>query len=67
MSFSPESFEKKLKELNMSQQSIQTLSQWVVHNRKHAKTIVEAWHKEVISGKIPAARKRFLEAIEHCA
>ena len=46
--FSESAFEKKLNELNNSQQSIQTLSLWVIHHRKHAKTIVQVWQTELI-------------------
>lgn len=50
-SFSESAFEKKLYELNNSQQSIQTLSLWVIHHRKHAKTIVQVWQTELIKVK----------------
>ena len=43
------SFERKAKEVTGSQQSIQTLSVWAIHHRKHAKSIVEAWLKELLS------------------
>lgn len=33
--FSEGSFEKKLSELNNSAQSIQQLSLWLIHHRKH--------------------------------
>jgi len=45
--FSEDNFVKKLADLNNSQQSIQTLSLWLIHHRKHSKTIVEIWIKEV--------------------
>uniref|UniRef100_A0A8D8YIJ6 Regulation of nuclear pre-mRNA domain-containing protein 1A n=2 Tax=Cacopsylla melanoneura TaxID=428564 RepID=A0A8D8YIJ6_9HEMI len=37
----------KLEELNASQQSIQTLSLWLIHHRKHHSTIVKTWIGEV--------------------
>ncbi|XP_008486668.1 regulation of nuclear pre-mRNA domain-containing protein 1A [Diaphorina citri] len=37
----------KLEELNASQQSIQTLSLWLIHHRKHHSTIVKTWIDEV--------------------
>lgn len=37
----------KLEELNASQQSIQTLSLWLIHHRKHHATIVKTWIGEV--------------------
>ncbi|KAK3086442.1 hypothetical protein FSP39_018457 [Pinctada imbricata] len=46
-SFSDKNFVKKLGELNNTQQSIQTLSLWLIHHRKHSKTIVEVWLREI--------------------
>lgn len=42
---------KKLLELNPSQQSIQTLSLWLIHHRKHFVTIVKTWIAELHKGK----------------
>ncbi|XP_058805394.1 regulation of nuclear pre-mRNA domain-containing protein 1B [Phymastichus coffea] len=42
---------KKLMELNPSQQSIQTLSLWLIHHRKHHATIVKVWFKELCKAK----------------
>ncbi|KAJ8678608.1 hypothetical protein QAD02_014395 [Eretmocerus hayati] len=42
---------KKLLELNQSQQSIQTLSLWLIHHRKHHATIVKVWFKELCKSK----------------
>lgn len=42
---------KKLVELNPSQQSIQTLSLWLIHHRKHHSTIVKVWFKELCKCK----------------
>ncbi|XP_067652398.1 regulation of nuclear pre-mRNA domain-containing protein 1B-like [Haliotis asinina] len=50
-SFSDSNFSKKLSELNNTQQSIQTLSLWLIHHRKHSKTIVQVWHREIAKGK----------------
>lgn len=41
---------KKLLELNASQQSIQTLSLWLIHHRKHYANIVKSWYKELMKG-----------------
>lgn len=41
---------KKLMDLNASQQSIQTLSLWLIHHRKHHSTIVKVWFKEMCKG-----------------
>ncbi|XP_016982989.2 regulation of nuclear pre-mRNA domain-containing protein 1B [Drosophila rhopaloa] len=38
---------KKLGELNSSQQSIQTLSLWLIHHRKHSAAIVKTWQREL--------------------
>ncbi|XP_065672799.1 regulation of nuclear pre-mRNA domain-containing protein 1A isoform X3 [Hydra vulgaris] len=46
-SFSSSQLEKKLKVLTMSQQSIQTLSLWCIHHRKHSKKVVQTWFKEL--------------------
>ena len=46
-SFSEESLEKKLADLNQSQQSIQGLSLWLVHHRKHHSKIVSTWQREL--------------------
>lgn len=43
---------KKLGDLNSSQQSIQTLSLWLIHHRKHYVTIVKTWAKQIYSGII---------------
>lgn len=46
---------KKLLELNASQQSIQTLSLWLIHHRKHYTNIVKSWYKELLKGNYLAA------------
>ncbi|XP_011180569.1 regulation of nuclear pre-mRNA domain-containing protein 1B [Zeugodacus cucurbitae] len=45
--FSETALLKKLGELNSSQQSIQTLSLWLIHHRKHHASIVKTWLKEL--------------------
>lgn len=50
-SFSESALEKKLLELSSSQQSVQTLSLWIIHHRKHSATIVRVWHKELKKAK----------------
>lgn len=49
--FTSEVLRNKLNDLNNSQQSIQTLSLWLVHYRKHSKTIVQTWLEELKKGK----------------
>jgi len=52
--FTGQALEKKLNDLNNSQQSIQTLSLWLIHHRKHHKSIVQTWFKELKKGLIPS-------------
>ncbi|XP_077290732.1 regulation of nuclear pre-mRNA domain-containing protein 1B [Arctopsyche grandis] len=42
---------KKLHDLNCSQQSIQTLSFWLIHHRKHHATVVSIWFRELLTVK----------------
>nr|XP_057903027.1 regulation of nuclear pre-mRNA domain-containing protein 1A-like [Doryrhamphus excisus]XP_057903100.1 regulation of nuclear pre-mRNA domain-containing protein 1A-like [Doryrhamphus excisus] len=51
-SFSEAALEKKLSELSNSQQSVQTLSLWLIHHRKHSKTIVNVWFNELIKAQV---------------
>ncbi|KAF3833850.1 hypothetical protein F7725_025054 [Dissostichus mawsoni] len=53
--FSEAALEKKLSELSNSQQSVQTLSLWLIHHRKHSRTIVSVWINEL--KKAPLSRK----------
>ncbi|XP_067128533.1 regulation of nuclear pre-mRNA domain-containing protein 1B isoform X2 [Centruroides vittatus] len=57
--FTESALEKKLIELNNSQQSIQTLSLWLIHHRKHHKSIVQVWFKELKKAK-PNRRLTFV-------
>lgn len=50
--FSEAALEKKLSELSNSQQSVQTLSLWLIHHRKHSKTIVTVWYNELKKGNV---------------
>uniref|UniRef100_A0A182N7Y2 CID domain-containing protein n=1 Tax=Anopheles dirus TaxID=7168 RepID=A0A182N7Y2_9DIPT len=54
-SFTETGLVKKLFDLNQSQQSIQTLSLWLIHHRKHHSIIVKTWLKEL--QKAPSAKK----------
>lgn len=49
--FTESALVKKLLDLNPSQQSIQTLSLWLIHHRKHHPTIVKVWYKEICKAK----------------
>lgn len=50
--FSSSVFESRLKELNSTMQSIQDLSKWLIVNKKHAKTAVGIWFREIQKGLI---------------
>lgn len=54
-SFTETGLVKKLLDLNSSQQSIQTLSLWLIHHRKHHSIIVKTWLKEL--QRAPSAKK----------
>lgn len=60
MSFSESSLYKKFNELNSTQQSVQTLSLWLIHQRKHSHTIVKTWLKELISTAKPERKLTFI-------
>ncbi|XP_012524696.1 regulation of nuclear pre-mRNA domain-containing protein 1B [Monomorium pharaonis] len=49
--FTESALVKRLMDLNPSQQSIQTLSLWLIHHRKHHPTIVKIWFKEMCKVK----------------
>ncbi|XP_017578531.1 regulation of nuclear pre-mRNA domain-containing protein 1B isoform X1 [Pygocentrus nattereri] len=59
-SFSESALEKKLSELSNSQQSVQTLSLWIIHHRKHSGSIVRVWHRELKKGRSRAKSSRKL-------
>lgn len=42
-SFSVKSFDKKLKEMSARQDSVQTVSLWLIHHRAHSKSVVNIW------------------------
>ncbi|KAI4469976.1 cyclin-dependent kinase inhibitor-related protein [Holotrichia oblita] len=58
--FTESAFIKKLGELNNSSQSIQTLSLWLIHHRKHHAIIVKNWYKELIKEISTAKENRKL-------
>lgn len=49
--FTESAFIKKLADLNTSTQSIQTLSLWLIHHRKHYTSVVKIWLRELIKAK----------------
>lgn len=50
--FTENALVRKLQELNSSQQSIQTLSLWLIHHRKHHAIVVKTWFKEILKGNL---------------
>lgn len=58
-SFSESALEKKLSELSNSQQSVQTLSLWLIHHRKHSRPIVTVWERELRKGESSASPPPF--------
>jgi len=54
--YSDNVLERKLADLNNSPPSIQQLSVWLIHHRKHYQSIVKCWFKELGEAK-PNARK----------
>ena len=54
--FTEGTFQRKLRELNASQQCIQQLSLWLIHHRKHCPAIVKTWHREF--GKVPSPARK---------
>ncbi|CAN0280644.1 unnamed protein product [Lampetra planeri] len=58
-SFSESALEKKLSELSNSQQSVQTLALWLIHHRKHSRSVVQVWHRELKRAK-PSRKLTFL-------
>ncbi|XP_076028148.1 regulation of nuclear pre-mRNA domain-containing protein 1B isoform X1 [Genypterus blacodes] len=59
-SFSESALEKKLLELSSSQQSVQTLSLWIIHHRKHSGMIVKVWHRELKKAAKSSRKLTFL-------
>ena len=58
-SFNEDGLKKKLDDLNMSQQSIQTVSLWLIHHKKHAHTVVNVWYRELIGGESELVARSF--------
>lgn len=57
---------KKLQELNSSQQSIQTLSLWLIHHRKHHAIVVKTWYKELLKGNLQYIFISFYFVTKNC-
>jgi len=54
--YSEDSLERKLSDLNNSAQSIQQLSLWLIHHRRHFQSFVKVWFKEL--GKSPNGKRK---------
>lgn len=55
MAFSSSSFLDKLRKLNETQQSVQTLSEWVLFHKTNAAEIVRVWAEEFERGEVQCA------------
>lgn len=49
--FNEANFVKKLQNVTRSQDSIQTLSLWILHHRNHYKKIIAEWQKCYMNGR----------------
>ncbi|XP_070574380.1 regulation of nuclear pre-mRNA domain-containing protein 1B-like [Ptychodera flava] len=58
-SFSESALEEKLNGISNSQQSIQTMSLWLIHHRKRAGAIVKVWYRELQKVK-PSKKLTFM-------
>ena len=53
-SYTIQTLTEKLDRLSMSQDSIETLSLWIIHHKSKAKTSVSTWLEEFKKGKSAA-------------
>ena len=49
-SYSLELLQEKLSRLNSTQESIETLSLWIIHHKQYASTSISTWMEDVRSG-----------------
>lgn len=49
--FTVQVLQEKLNRLTLSQDSIETLSLWIIHHKAHASTSIEIWMEDMQSGK----------------
>ena len=45
-------FERKLQNMSSTQDSVQTVSLWMIHHKKHAEDMVSVWLEQLKKGKI---------------
>lgn len=57
MSFSSENFNKKLASLQETQDSIVTISQWVLFHHRHSKELANLWSKFIVQPKYDSPKK----------
>jgi regulator of Ty1 transposition protein 103 len=60
MSFSETTLLKKFQELNSTQQSVQTLSLWLIHHRKNAGSVCATWLSELQQSPKPERKLTFI-------
>jgi regulator of Ty1 transposition protein 103 len=60
MSFSETTLLKKFQELNSTQQSVQTLSLWLIHHRRNAGTVCATWLNELRKSPKPERKLTFM-------
>ena len=46
-----DSLKRKFQALNNTQDSVQTLSLWIIHHKNHYRQIIELWMERVREGK----------------
>lgn len=44
-------FERKLQNMSSTQDSVQTVSLWMIHHKKHAEDMVTVWLEQLKKGK----------------
>ena len=49
-SYSSELLQEKLSRLNSTQESIETLSLWIIHHKQYASTSISTWMEDMRSG-----------------
>ncbi|CUM65507.1 uncharacterized protein PRCAT00003152001 [Priceomyces carsonii] len=57
MSFSPEIFNKKLESLQETQDSIVTISQWVLFHHRHSKDSARQWSEYILQPTLKSAKR----------
>ncbi|KAM9923272.1 hypothetical protein OXX80_011606, partial [Metschnikowia pulcherrima] len=66
MSFSPEIFRKKLDALQETQDSIVSISQWVLFHHRHATHLCELWADYTLDNNASAQSKKKLSLLYLC-